>query len=375
MTIRVLSVRPSVCVCVLCLRLLVQVRRKNLPEAVQSESVLELFNAESQLRRKDGRSILGLFPALGDVGGEHVLGLRGGLVDLVNLVHGRDRGQDLVVTAAAVLIGKAGLFRLVEIHPEDRHRGIRLVQGAELLVDLLQLLLGIDPEAENISPAHFTGLHDQSQSKLGFAKTNLEGQAEKKGRGVVILDTRNSVFFSSFFSHGSDLQEGDGDVEQLVHVRVPDEPDVGDDGRAEIALVRGQVPDAVHRVYDRLLRKNLQMFLDQDRAAQFQLSVELGRGVGLEHSDDRGEQSRVAGHEVGEDELEPGVVALGQDVEGLGQTTELGVDRLGRDVQYAVVADSWKKIGGGDGFVVFVTSVGTTRGQEMIRIVVVSTME
>ena len=59
----------------------------------------------------------------------------------------------------------------------------------------------------------------------------------------------------------------------------------------------------------------------------------------LVDSNDRSEEPRVSRHQVGEDEFESGVVALGQDVERLCHPAELGVDRLGRDVEDAVVAD------------------------------------
>ena len=37
-------------------------------------------------------------------------------------------------------------------------------------------------------------------------------------------------------TYRSDLDVRDGDVEELVHLRVPDEPDVGDDRGTEVTL-------------------------------------------------------------------------------------------------------------------------------------------
>ena len=75
------------------------------------------------------------------------------------------------------------------------------------------------------------------------------------------------------------MQVGDGDVEELVHLGEPDDPDVGDDEGAEVALVRGQVPHAVHRAHDRLLGQDSQLALGQNRATELKLAVQFGRGV------------------------------------------------------------------------------------------------
>ena len=60
----------------------------------------------------------------------------------------------------------------------------------------------------------------------------------------------------------------------------------------------------------------------------------------LVNPDDRGEEPGAAWEEVGEDELEPGVVTLGEQVESLGDSPQLGVDSLGGDVEDTTVADS-----------------------------------
>ena len=60
----------------------------------------------------------------------------------------------------------------------------------------------------------------------------------------------------------------------------------------------------------------------------------------LVYSDDGSEQPGTAREEVGEDELKPGVVTLGEQVESLGDSPQLGVDSLGGDVQDTTVANS-----------------------------------
>ena len=60
----------------------------------------------------------------------------------------------------------------------------------------------------------------------------------------------------------------------------------------------------------------------------------------LVNPNDRGEQSGTAWQQVGEDELEPGVVTLGEQVESLGDSPQLGVDSLGGDVEDTTVANS-----------------------------------
>ena len=63
----------------------------------------------------------------------------------------------------------------------------------------------------------------------------------------------------------------------------------------------------------------------------------------LVYSDDGSEQPGTAREEVGEDELKPGVVTFGEQVESLGDSPQLGVDSLGGDVQDTTVANSWQE--------------------------------
>ena len=72
------------------------------------------------------------------------------------------------------------------------------------------------------------------------------------------------------------MQVRDGNVEVIVHVGVPHEADVADDGGAQVSLVAGQVPHSVHRVDDRLLRQHLQLLVAEQGASQLQLPVHFG---------------------------------------------------------------------------------------------------
>ena len=67
----------------------------------------------------------------------------------------------------------------------------------------------------------------------------------------------------------------------------------------------------------------------------------MNLGYVLVHSNDGCEEPRVSWDQVGEDELKPRLVALGQDIERLGDSTQLGVDCLGGDVEDAIVADCY----------------------------------
>ena len=63
--------------------------------------------------------------------------LRVGLVDLVVVVHGVHR--DDVLLPERLLLGGV-------LNTEDRDAGVELVEGRDLLLDLLELLLWVDPE-------------------------------------------------------------------------------------------------------------------------------------------------------------------------------------------------------------------------------------
>ena len=75
------------------------------------------------------------------------------------------------------------------------------------------------------------------------------------------------------------MEVWNGNVEVIVHVGVPHEADVADDGGAQVSLVARQVPHPVHCVDDRLLRQHLQLLVAQERPSQFQLPVHFGRAV------------------------------------------------------------------------------------------------
>ena len=62
----------------------------------------------------------------------------------------------------------------------------------------------------------------------------------------------------------------------------------------------------------------------------------------LVYSDDGSEQPGTAREEVGEDELKPGVVTLGEQVECLCESSQFGVHCFRRDVQDTAVSNSWE---------------------------------
>ena len=66
-------------------------RRQNLPKTFQRESVLDLFDTKSEFRTEDRSPIPILDSSVGDVSGESVVGFGMRIVDLVNVVHHRNR--------------------------------------------------------------------------------------------------------------------------------------------------------------------------------------------------------------------------------------------------------------------------------------------
>ena len=59
----------------------------------------------------------------------------------------------------------------------------------------------------------------------------------------------------------------------FVHVGEPDEPDVGDDEGAQVALVGGEVPHPVHAAHDLLLGQQTQLFVGDHRTPKLQLTA------------------------------------------------------------------------------------------------------
>ena len=76
-------------------------------------------------------------------------------------------------------------------------------------------LCRVDAEAQDVTAAALAGLDDEGWPKLGLA------HAEQLH-----------------------LQVGDRDVEVLGEICMPDEAHVGDEEGAQVALIRGQIPNA-----------------------------------------------------------------------------------------------------------------------------------
>jgi hypothetical protein len=110
------------------------------------------------------------------------------------------------------------LFFLVdEIDPENWIDGVNLMKRVELLVHTLKLVRWVDTEAENVPTGACHRLNDESATKFALPHANC-----------------------------FHLQVGDGHVEVLGKVSVPYHSHIRDIKRPEIALVRGEVPNALH---------------------------------------------------------------------------------------------------------------------------------
>ena len=68
--------------------------------------------------------------------------------------------------------------------------------------------------------------------------------------------------------------------------------------------------------------------------------ISITFSISLVNTDDRGEESRAPGQQVGENELKSRVITLGQQIQRLSHPAQLRVDSLGCDVQDAAVSHS-----------------------------------
>ena len=174
-------------------------------------------------------------------------------------------------------------------------------------------------------------------------------------------------------THRGNLYVGNGDVEKIVHICVPNYSDVGYDHCPKVPLItetkiyisehisgftvhleRFQTPLTVDTISStgRSFRFLLSRIAPRNFSSRYILlelkalnshdskviKCVLCPLYSLVNPDDRGEEPGAAWEEVGEDELEPGVVALGEEVEGLRHPPQLGVDSLGGDVEDTAVA-------------------------------------
>ena len=63
----------------------------------------------------------------------------------------------------------AHLFRLGVADPKNGAVRVDLVHGLDLLLDLVQLVLGVDPETEDVPAAHLATVDNERLAKLGIA--------------------------------------------------------------------------------------------------------------------------------------------------------------------------------------------------------------
>ena len=152
----------------------------------------------------------------------------------------------------------------------------------------LELCLCVCAEAEYIPAGAFGELDHQRPSKLGLSQRD-RAHLHIWERGVIALR----------------------------FLRMPDEPNVGDDIRPEALAVSGEVPDFVGGAHDLLARQQLQRSILDDRAAQLELSVEARGVVRLVDRLHGREEAWGAADEVGEDELEARVVEVRHHVQRL----------------------------------------------------------
>ena len=149
-------------------------------------------------------------------------------------------------------------------------------------------VLGVHPEPERVVAARLRRLHHERGPELRAPHAHL-----------------------------GHLHVGDGDVEVLGVLRVPDEPDVGHEERPQVALLRAQVPDALALREDLLVRQQVELALPDHAPAQLQVAVQLRRLVRLVHLQRRREQLGRVLDERREHELEPRALEARRDVQRL----------------------------------------------------------
>lgn len=76
------------------------------------------------------------------------------------------------------------------------------------------------------------------------------------------------------WTHAFDLQVGQADVKGLIGIRIPDQTYVGHHKTAQVALIAGQVPDALHLAVHLLIRQQNQLTRLHYSASQLQIPIE-----------------------------------------------------------------------------------------------------
>mmetsp|Transcript_64068 Transcript_64068/g.202684 ORF Transcript_64068/g.202684 Transcript_64068/m.202684 type:complete len:351 (+) Transcript_64068:119-1171(+) len=247
------------------------------PQLLHSEPLPQPLHRQPELLGEDGVAVR-VLGAIGEVRGKNILGL-------LVLVDDLD-----VVLLPLHLHGLQRLRPVLEAVLDPKHRVHRehLPQRVHLLEYLLHPLLGVHPEAEDVPSAPLRGLHNERGPELGVADAD-----------------------------GLHLEVGHRDVEVLRHVGVPHQPHVGDEERAEVALVAAEVPHPVDLVVALLVGQEDELLVLNNRAAELEVAVQLGGVVGPEHRLDGGEETRRVAHEVGEYKLKAAPVELREHVQRL----------------------------------------------------------
>mmetsp|Transcript_33940 Transcript_33940/g.81411 ORF Transcript_33940/g.81411 Transcript_33940/m.81411 type:complete len:210 (-) Transcript_33940:143-772(-) len=173
------------------------------------------------------------------------------------------------------------------------------------------MLHRIRAEAEDVASAGGSGLDNQGLPKLGVPHVD-----------ALHLQVRN------------------GDIEVLGQHGKPHSAHVGDDEGPQVALVGGEVPNAVDLLVHLLVREHDELLLADDGAPKFQISIELGGLIAFEDRLDCGEQPRAVLHQRCEDELEAGGVVARHDIERLAVPTKLRVHRADIHARDAVEANT-----------------------------------
>eukprot|EP00756_Hemistasia_phaeocysticola_P016393 Hpha_TRINITY_DN15472_c3_g1::TRINITY_DN15472_c3_g1_i1::g.175848::m.175848 len=189
--------------------------------------------------------------------------------------------------------------------------GEETVQRANLLVHLLKPLGGINPEAEHVPTAKWSGLDHECEAELGV--TNPD---------TLDLEVRN------------------GHVEVLSHAREPHQPDVADVKCTQVTLVRRKVPHTRCLREDLLAGQQQQLLIPDDGPTELEVAIELGGLVGAVHRLDRRKVPGGAADKVGENEFEAGAVELCEDVEGLGRAPNTAVRGVNSYTDDTIVTDT-----------------------------------
>lgn len=94
-------------------------------------------------------------------------------------------------------------------------------------------------------------------------------------RELACFEHESRPVFTFLHAHTLQLDPGQTHIEILAQLCKPDDADVRDDERSQVALLRRQVPDAVVFREDLLIRQHDQLLLLDNCASEFEVSVKL----------------------------------------------------------------------------------------------------